>query len=209
MKSMTFEYMLENNPLRARIRESMEVRCLREASDVGDIDRALHIACGNGSATQQILKYFPAKRLCAIDRDEKLIAAARRMHKGDTIDFSGQDVRSLSFGDDSFDAAFDLADLHNIPDWKGGLRELNRVLKPGGLLILEELSLESFNHAAGKLFKAFTDHPYDSMLTMKGFHDQVLRNGFEILHFEEKIPFGLLRYFVIVARKASIGPKGE
>ena len=209
MKPMTFEYMLENNPLRSRIRESMEVRCLREATAVGGIDHALHIACGNGSATRLILKHFPAKRVSAVDRDDELIAAARRMRKGDTIDFSVQDVVSLSFGDELFDAAFDLADLHNIPDWKGGLRELNRVLKPGGLLILEELSLESFNHAAGKLFKVLTDHPYDSMLTMGDFHDQVLRSGFEILHFEEKMPFGLLKYFIMVARKVSIGPKGE
>ncbi len=209
MKPKTFEYMLENNPLRARIRENMEVKCLRAAAEVGSIDHALHIACGNGSATRLILKHFPAKRVSAVDRDDGLIAAARKMRKGDTVDFSVQDVRSLSFSDELFDAAFDLADLHNTPDWKGGLRELNRVLRPGGLLILEELSLESFNHAAGKLFKAFTDHPYDSMLTMGDFHDQVLRSGFEILHFEEKMPFGLLKYFIMVARKISIVPEGE
>jgi ubiquinone/menaquinone biosynthesis C-methylase UbiE len=213
MKPMTFEYMIENNPLRARIREKMEVKCLRAAAEVGSIDHALHIACGNGSATRLILKHFPAKRLSAVDRDCELIAAARRTHMQDarshTIDFSVQDVRSLSFDDGLFDAAFDLADLHNIPDWRRGLTELNRVLKPGGLLFLEELSLETFSHAAGRLFKALTDHPYDSMLTVRDFREQVLGSGFEILHFEVKIPFGLLKYFIMVARKVSAGPKGE
>lgn len=201
MKQNTFELVLENNPLRAWIRETLEVRPMRAATDIGRIDHALHIACGNGSATQMILKYFSPERISAVDQNGQLIAAARRKYQSDTVDFSVQDVRSLSFGDKLFDAVFDLADLHNFQDWKQGVMELKRVLKPGGLLILEEISQETFSHAAGKLFKALTDHPYESMLTMQGLHDHVLQNGFEILHFEEKNPLGLLKYFIAVARK--------
>lgn len=197
----TFEYVLENNPIRAIVRELMEVKPLRKASDVGDIPHALQIACGNGSSTPLIFKYFSPKKLSAIDQSDELIAAARNSHKYDMVDFSAQNVRSLSFDDDLFDAVFDLADLHNYQDWKVGVMEMKRVLKQGGLLILEELSQETFSHSAGKLFKALTDHPYDSMLTMNGFHDYVARNGFEILHFEEKNPFGMLKYFIMVARK--------
>ncbi len=81
------------------------------------------------------------------------------------------------------------------------MAELHRVLKPGGLLILEELSRESFSHAAGRLFKAFTDHPYEDMLTIDAFQEHVRRTGFAITSFREKNPLGLLRYFVMVARK--------
>jgi ubiquinone/menaquinone biosynthesis C-methylase UbiE len=196
-----FEYVLENNTLRAYVREILEVRPLRGATDVGRIPRALHIACGNGGPTQLILKYFAAGKLSAIDRDPELIAAACQRHGSESVDFSVQDVRSLSFGDESFDAAFDLADLHNFQDWKVGVAELRRVLKPGGLLMLEELSQETFTHAAGRLFKLLTDHPYESMLTVDGFRHHLLQTGFRILHFEEKCPFGLLKYFVMVARK--------
>jgi ubiquinone/menaquinone biosynthesis C-methylase UbiE len=199
---MAFEYMLENNALRSRVREMMEVRPLRSSTDVGDISHALHIACGNGNPTQLILKYFSPQRVSAIDRDDSLIADARTRYGSDVLDFSVQDARSLSFGDERFDAVFDLADLHNYPDWRRGVSELKRVLKPGGLLILEELSQESFAHAAGKLFKALTDHPYDAMLTTSEFYDHLLHSGFEILHFKERIPFGLLKYFTVVARKA-------
>jgi ubiquinone/menaquinone biosynthesis C-methylase UbiE len=201
MQQKTFEYMLENNRLRAFIREQMEVKPLRKATDVGDIPYALQIACGNGSSTLQILEYFSPARLSAVDRDEELIALACRNNKFDTVDFTVQDVFSLSFGDNIFDAVFDLADLHNYRDWQNGVMQLKRVLKRGGLLILEELSRETFDHAAGRLFKKLTEHPYDSMLTTQGFHDYVLQNGFDILHFEEKNPFGLLKYFVMVARK--------
>ncbi len=201
MKQHAFESLLENNPLRARVRENMEVKCLRKATDVGILSHALHIACGNGDATRMILKYFPAARMSAVDRDPELIATARERHRSDALDFSVQDAGSLRFDGGLFDAVFDLADLHNHQDWKRRLLELRRVLKASGLLILEELSRETFSRAAGRLFKVLTDHCYQSMLTMTDFRDHVLRSGFEILHFEEKNPLGLLTYFVMVARK--------
>lgn len=202
MKEKLFESLLENNPLRSRVREAFEVKPLRRATDIGLIAHSLHITCGNGNATQLILKHFPSEKCSGIDRDEEMIAAARDRHGSASLEFSVQDVRSLRFADDTFDAVFDLADLHNMTDWRDGVRELRRVLKPGGLLILEELSRETFAHAAGKLFKALTEHPYEAMLTTEGFREYALQIGFEVLHFEERCPFGLLKYFVMVARKA-------
>ncbi len=202
MKQKTFEYVLENNPLRSYVRDVLEVKPLRAATDVGRIARALHVACGNGSATQLILKHFTVESMSGIDRDPEVIEDARERYGSELLGFSVQDVRSLSFADNSFDAAFDLADLHNFPDWRDGVLELRRVLTPGGLLILEELSRESFEHAAGRLFKKLTDHPYESMLTVEEFRAHVVRSGFDVLHFEEKCPFGLLKYFIMVARKA-------
>jgi ubiquinone/menaquinone biosynthesis C-methylase UbiE len=198
---MTFEYAIEHNPLRALVRENLEIKLLRKASDIGPIGHGLHVACGDGSATRQILKHFPAARMSCTDRDGELVEAARARRWGDAFDFSKQDVDSLSFPDASFDAVFDLADLHNIAAWRRGLAELHRVLKPGGLLFLEELSLESFERGPGKLFRSWTEHPYDSMLRVPEFRDETLLRGFEILHFEERNPLGLLRYFVMVARK--------
>lgn len=198
-----FEVILENNPLRRYIRELLEVRPLRAATDIGTIGHALHIACGNGSATRIILKYFSVQRLSGVDRDPQVIASARAAYARSSFDFSVQGVDQLSFPDETFDAAFDLADLHNLSDWKAGLRELRRVLKPGGLLIMEELSRESFAYAAGRLFKALTDHPYESMLTTGEFQEHVGRAGFDVMHFEDRCPLGLLKYFIMVVRKAA------
>ena len=50
------------------------------------------------------------------------------------IERAGLDGRSLPFADDSYDAALSCWTLCTIPDVAGALRELRRVLKPGGTL---------------------------------------------------------------------------
>jgi SAM-dependent methyltransferase len=202
VKKPTFEHALENNRLRGIVREHFEVMPLRRATDVGIISHALHIACGNGDPTALIMKHFSLEQVSAIDRDAESVAVARGKPALARVDLSVGDVCSLRFDDNTFDAIFDLAELHNYADWERGLLEMKRVLRPGGLLILEELSLESFNHAAGRLFRVLTSHPYGSMLTTDGFRDRVLGSGFDILNFEERNPLGLLRYFIMIARKA-------
>jgi SAM-dependent methyltransferase len=198
---VSFETWLERHPLRRFVREQSEVKPLRRAADFGAIPHALHIECKDGVPTAQIMKHFPVERVTAIDRDAALIAAARRNPELSRVDFSVGDVRALSFADGSFDAVFDLAELHNYADWECGLCEIHRVLRPGGLLILEEISRESFSWGAGRLFKALTEHPYDAMFTGDRLRDRARGVGFEILSFDRRVPFGLLKYFTMVARK--------
>ena len=196
----SFEYLIENNPLRARVREIMEVKPLRDATGIGRIERALHIASGNGSATQLLVKHFAPEWLAGIDRDPEAIAAAQAQYAAGQ-EYSIQSVESLAFEDGSFDAVFDLADLHNLPAWRRGLAEIERVLAPEGLLIMEEISIESFSRGAGKLFRKLSEHDYEAMLSIEELRAEILRLGFELIHFEERNPLGLFPYFLAVARK--------
>jgi len=204
MQTGTFEYALENNPLRTIVRDVFEVQCLRRATTIKKIENALHIACGNGDATQLLLKHFDIERLSGTDRDPEVIKDATVKYAEDKYSFSVQDVDGLRFQDDSFDAVFDLADLHNVRYWRRGIAEIKRVLKPNGILLLEELTKDSFTYGIGNIFRKKTEHPYDSMFSTIDLYNELANSGFRILFFKEKNMLRVFKYVIIIAEKSSI-----
>jgi ubiquinone/menaquinone biosynthesis C-methylase UbiE len=62
------------------------------------------------------------------------LASQRLAETATPIERAGLDGAALPFGDDAFDAALSTWTMCTIPDIDGALRELRRVLKPGGTL---------------------------------------------------------------------------
>ena len=63
------------------------------------------------------------------------------------------DVFRLPYRDGALDGVFGFGVLHHLPDWRGGLREIARVLKPGGFYFLEEFYPQFYqNFLARRLF---------------------------------------------------------
>jgi SAM-dependent methyltransferase len=93
----------------------------------------LDIGCGSGL-------YFPllarrAERLAGLDFSSEMIAAARGLveKKGLTnVDLFVGSAEELPFPDESFDLVLGIDVLHHIPDLERALREVRRVLRPGG-----------------------------------------------------------------------------
>ena len=187
-----------DNPVRDLV-QVYEVRQLRKFSSLGSGKRILEVGCGTGNGSRLIVKYFRPKKIIATDLDSRMIKIARRKVKNALIDFLSMDATSLDFKSQSFDAVFDLGIMHHIPDWKKALREVRRVLKAGGQLIMEDLSLETFSSGIGRLMKVTLDHPYDKMYAEKEFLLYLKQLNFEISHYKiTRLP---LRYTTIVAVK--------
>ena len=83
--------------------------------------------------------------------------------------FQVVDASKLDFPDESFDAIFDFGIIHHIPNWKNCIGKLRRVLKDGGKLILEALSIDTFSGSPGRLYKSLLTHPYDQMFSTEEF----------------------------------------
>ncbi len=129
-----------------------------------------------------------------------MIELAKKNH-GASATFLVMDAAKLDFPDKSFDAVFDFGIIHHIPNWKDCLNEMKRVLKPGGELILEDLSIESFTLGIGKLWRILSDHPYGSMYTAGEFTDYLKKIGFEILNYGDYNPLKFIRHFSLNAVK--------
>ena len=93
-------------------------------------DRVLDACCGTGDLA------LAAERaggdVTGLDFSERMLARARR--KSTSIRWVLGDVLALPFADASFDAATVGFGIRNVPDLEPGLRELARVLRPGGRL---------------------------------------------------------------------------
>lgn len=201
MKLNWIEFSLMNNWLRGYIQEQHEIRILRQMSSIKDIETALEIGCGNGNGAKLIDKFFSPKEIIAIDLDEKMIELAQKHYRDTNRTFEVMDASKLNFPDNRFDAVFDFGIIHHIPNWRKCVRELGRVLKPNGELILEELSIESFSTGIGKLWRKMLTHPYEDMYTVQEFVTFLNQSHFEVLKFKELNPLKLLRHFLLIAKK--------
>lgn len=193
------EFWSMNNPVRGFVQDFVEVKKLRKLSKLSKDKDILEIGCGNGHGTKLIQKYFNPKKITAIDLDEKMIEKAKKGTKDISVTFQVADAAKLPFASSSFDAVFDFGIIHHIPNWKDCLKELGRVLKPGGQLILEDLSIETFRTPFGKFLKSILAHPYTSMYKKDDFIDYLKTLDFKVEKYESHYPLGLMKYFVVIA----------
>jgi ubiquinone/menaquinone biosynthesis C-methylase UbiE len=194
------EYHLVNSRLR-NWHLDREVRRLKDLSDLPAAGRVLEIGCGRGYGAQLIKRFFKPRELVAVDIDPKMIGLARKDGNDPSIRFEIADVRKLPFPNASFDAVFDFGVLHHVPNWHDALVELRRVLKPGGRLLIEDLSIETFESGAGRIFKYLLSHPYQDMYRWKEFTGSLEELGFKVDCERTYHPAFLFKYFVVLARK--------
>jgi demethylmenaquinone methyltransferase/2-methoxy-6-polyprenyl-1,4-benzoquinol methylase len=98
--------------------------------------RVLDAACGTGDLAIEAAR--AGGRVTGVDFSAAMLERARR--KAPALAWVEGDVLALPFPDASFDAATIGFGLRNLADLEAGLRELRRVLRPGGLLGVLELT---------------------------------------------------------------------
>lgn len=100
-------------------------------------DRVLDGCCGTGDLAIAA-RAAEAGSVVGLDFSERMLERARR--KAPELEFVQGDVLSLPFEDGSFDAAVVGFGVRNVENLEGALRELRRVLRPGGRLGILEIT---------------------------------------------------------------------
>jgi demethylmenaquinone methyltransferase/2-methoxy-6-polyprenyl-1,4-benzoquinol methylase len=116
----------------------LDVRWRRLAAEsvVRRGDRVLDAACGTGDLAIADVK-AGAGKVTGLDFSEQMLARARRKAP---LDWVQGDMLALPFADETFDAATVGFGVRNVADLELALRELRRVLKPGGRLAILEIT---------------------------------------------------------------------
>jgi len=97
--------------------------------------RVLEVGVGTGKN----MPYYPESvQVTAVDLSDKMLAQARRRAARENVDVAlhEMDAQALRFEDDSFDAAVATFVFCSVPDPVRGLRELGRVVRPEGRILL-------------------------------------------------------------------------
>jgi demethylmenaquinone methyltransferase / 2-methoxy-6-polyprenyl-1,4-benzoquinol methylase len=114
----------------------------------GDIN-ILDLATGTGDLAFAVAEHRRNKglglgKVTATDPSSGMLAVAQRKHLDsgarDVVDFSLGDAQSLPFSNNSFDAVMISFGIRNVPDRQAALAEMARVVRPGGKVVILELS---------------------------------------------------------------------
>jgi ubiquinone/menaquinone biosynthesis C-methylase UbiE len=140
MRLGIIEFWAMNNPLRRVLQKHLEFRVFEQLLHAHRIDLTgkiiIDAGCGSGYSTELILNAFKPSHLIAFDVMPEQIRLARKRHLN--VDFFVGSLTHIETSDQTCDAVFIFGVLHHIPIWQTALCEVARVLKTGGVLVVEE-----------------------------------------------------------------------
>lgn len=120
--------------------------------------RVLDICCGTGDLTAALLARRPQKAepITGLDFSREMLARARAKYGAPDIAWVEGDAMHLPYPDESFDLVTAAFGFRNLSNYAAGLRELSRVLRPGGQIGILECNQPS--GLSGALYNLYFHH---------------------------------------------------
>lgn len=139
MKMSKFEKKFVNSRKHAQT-NIKKIEQLFQNVDISDVRNVLEVGCGAG----MLASYLSGKyqmRVTGTDVDPEQIELAKKFHKENgRLNFFTADATDLPFKNSEFDLVLSFMVMHHIGNWKKAFEEIDRVLKPGGIFIIKDLS---------------------------------------------------------------------
>jgi ubiquinone/menaquinone biosynthesis C-methylase UbiE len=134
----------------------------------------LDAGCGVGAFSEPLVG---SNAVYGVDFSEKSLEFAAARGLKTKVD----DLTGLSFENNKFDVVFCIGVIQLIEQYKTVIKELGRVTKPGGTLLIETLHSGSIQRKLLKLFEQ--SKKFDRMYTMGELKQVFTENGFENIEF--------------------------
>jgi malonyl-CoA O-methyltransferase len=155
----------------------------------------LDLGTGTGAAAAALKRRFPRTRVVAADISAPMLEVARRRSRfWRRIECELADAHALPFADQSFDLVFSNLMLQWTDPLDVALREIHRVLRPGGLLLASSFGAQTLQELReawsaadeGIHVNSFVDmHDFGSALQRAGFAEPVLDTDRHVVHYAD------------------------
>ena len=100
----------------------------------------LSVGCGPGVILREVSRLHGSIRATGIDVSAERVQEAKRKNRGiPQVDFVRGDAQAMEFPSDRFDLVYSRMLLEYLKDKEGAVREMARVCKPGGTVLLQDL----------------------------------------------------------------------
>lgn len=116
------------------------------------------LACGTGDLTRRLAARYPSGTIIGIDLTEAMLAQARQLGQAPHMNYVVGDMGQTGLQDGSVDIVTASYALRNAGDLLEALREIHRILKPGGVAVFLDFSkpaqplLQQVGHTLLKLW---------------------------------------------------------
>jgi ubiquinone/menaquinone biosynthesis C-methylase UbiE len=109
-----------------------------EALNLRTGERVLELGCGGGYYTHEVARFVGLTgRVCAIDiSPDQITAAQARCAEFPWVECREADIAAPPYGNAEFDVVFAVQALEYLPKLDDALRQIHRILRPGGRLIV-------------------------------------------------------------------------
>jgi len=188
-----------NNPTRP-IQQRLEISWMKKKGQLKPGAIVAEVGCGRGAGAVIIKREFQPQILQAMDLDIRMLRKSRRHlspRQREGISFYAGDASRLPYRDGTLDAIFGFGVLHHVPDWQGALKEIVRVIRPGGFFFMEELYPSLYQNF---ITKRILLHPSRNRFQSRDLKKNLEQVSLQLEHFIEHPRIGILG----ISRKALI-----
>jgi ubiquinone/menaquinone biosynthesis C-methylase UbiE len=130
----------------------------------------LDVGCGTGKLLRRATTYWPEAHLIGVDPANGMIEMAKRLNPNATF-FTAM-AEALPLQDTSVDLALSTTSFHHWQDQAAGIREIARVLRPGGYFILVDASFPDWLVRVFRLKRFHSPAGLRTLFSQAGFHVQ-------------------------------------
>jgi ubiquinone/menaquinone biosynthesis C-methylase UbiE len=144
----------------ADVMRRMAIPPVVDAVDGARRPRVLDVGCGTGRFLLQLGRVLPDAKLYGIDLSPYYVRHARRLVRAlDDVTISVENAERMPWADDHFDAVTSVFLFHELPPRtrRAVAREMHRVLKPGGRLVICDSAQVADSGELKEVLSAFPD----------------------------------------------------